>query len=136
MLLEPSGKRLGRSWSHLRGILGALGSVLPILRISQLFDAFRCFSTVLINFSAAEVQVEVHKAHMAVLWAQVEAHKAYAEAQKAHVEAQKAHVEVHKGQVEAHKAHVEVHRTLATHRNLADLSQVRYQDCLSSNTLD
>ena len=64
----------------------------------------------------------VHEAHMAVLWAQVQAHKAYVGAHEAHVEAHEGHVEAHeahieaqKGYVELHKAHVQVHRTLAPH---------------------
>ena len=73
------------------------------------------------------VQVEVHKAHMAVLWARVGAHEAHVEAHKAHVEAHKAHVEAHKGYVELHKAYVEVHRTLGPYRTPRKLSWLRVQ---------
>ena len=55
-------------------------------------------------------KVEVHKAHMAVLWPQVEAHQVHVEAPKAHVEAPKAHVEAHKAHAEVHKGYVEVHK--------------------------
>ena len=109
VLLEQSGTRLGRSGQHSADMLN-----------------FTVFSMFFVDFPGAEGLSCVHEAHMAVLWAQVEAHKAYVGAHEAHVEAHKAHVEAHKGYVEAH-TYVEVHRTLANYRNTRKLSQIKSQ---------
>ena len=98
-LLEPSGRRLRRSWSHRARVLGALAAF-------SRYAVVRGFPWYSLTFRVPKADVEVQRAYVELRRAYVGLHEACVELHSAHVELHKAYAELHKAYVELHKAYV------------------------------